>query len=168
MPYRYNPYNNNQASSPAPGLGTHDQFELGDLSGKHGLLTEVDTLEATVTDYNLPIFGTQSIVGRSIVIKKVDGTPWICGNLRNLRKVIRAAVVFRYPIVGEILMEQDEEDQYEDTTLYIGPLIYSDGNHNTTSDHEFRIHEDAPGRDFYNWTARCNSAGKRYNPYHVS
>lgn len=165
---RYNPYKTDFEGSPVPGIGTHDQYQLGDLSGKHGLLADVDTLEATVTDYNLPLFGSQSIVGRSVVIKKQDGNPWICGNLRNNRPVIRAAVVFRYPIVGEILMEQDEEDPYEDTTLFVGPLVYSDGNHNSTGDHEFRIHVDSPGRDYYNWTGRCKSAGKRYNPYHVS
>lgn len=164
----YNPYNTDENHSPEPGLGTHDKYPLGDLSGKHGLLTSVETLEATVTDYNLPVFGPRSVVGRSIVIKKEDGAPWICGNLRNIRPVIRAAVVFRYPIVGEIMMEQDEEDPFEDTTLFIGPLVYSDGNHNTTGDHEFRIHVTPPGRDFYNWTGRCESAGPRYNPYRIS
>ncbi|KAA0202127.1 Superoxide dismutase (Cu-Zn)-like protein [Hyalella azteca] len=165
---QYNPYKVQPGSEPKPGLGTHDQYGVGDLSGKHGLLTQVENLEATVTDYNLPIFGPRSVVGRSIVIKKSDNSTWVCGNLRSRRPVIRAAVVFRYPIVGEIMMEQDAEDPFEDTTLFVGPLVYSDGNHNTTGEHEFRIHKDPPGRDFYNWTGRCVSAGPRFNPYHVS
>ena len=165
---RYNPYKVDKESSPKPGLGTHDKYELGDLSGKHGLMTDVDTLDATVTDYNLPLFGPRSVVGRSVVFKKTDGSPWVCGNLRHTRPVRRAVVVFRYPIVGEIMMEQDRDDPYEDTTLFVGPLVYSDGNHNTTGDHEFRIHKDPPGKDFYNWTGRCTSAGPRFNPYRVS
>ena len=163
----YNPYDVKEEASPESGHGTHDQYLVGDLSGKHGLLTGVDSLDATVTDYNLPLFGPRSSVGRSIVMLKEDGTRWLCGNLRNTKPVIRAAVVFRYPIIGEILMEQEENDPLADTTLFVGPLIYSDGNHNTTGDHEFRVHLDPPGKDYFNWTGRCISAGPRYNPYQV-
>ena len=164
----YNPLKISQDEVPEAGLETHDRYALGDLSGKHGQLSSVDHLDAVVTDFNLPIFGPMSVVGRSIIIKKENGTRWICGNLRNTKPVVRAVVVFRYPIVGEILMEQEENDPYEDTTVFVGPLIYSDGNHNTTSNHEFRIHLDPPGRDYFNWTGRCLSAGRRYNPFHVS
>lgn len=29
------------------------------------------------------------------------------------------------------------------------------------------IHDNPPGKDFYNWTSRCLSAGSPYNPYKV-
>lgn len=29
------------------------------------------------------------------------------------------------------------------------------------------IHDNPPGKDFYNWTARCLSAGRPYNPYKI-
>lgn len=29
------------------------------------------------------------------------------------------------------------------------------------------VHDNPPGKDFYNWTARCMSAGLIYNPYKV-
>lgn len=29
------------------------------------------------------------------------------------------------------------------------------------------IHDNPPGRDYYNWTARCLSAGNPYNPHKI-
>ncbi len=29
------------------------------------------------------------------------------------------------------------------------------------------MHVDRPGRDYFNWTGRCLSAGEQYNPYRV-
>jgi hypothetical protein len=41
--------------------------EVGDLSGKHGVFTGYSEM-ATFMDGNLPLFGANSVVGRSIVI----------------------------------------------------------------------------------------------------
>lgn len=30
------------------------------------------------------------------------------------------------------------------------------------------VHDNPPGKDFYNWTGRCLSAGSPYNPHKVS
>lgn len=29
------------------------------------------------------------------------------------------------------------------------------------------IHDNPPGKDYYNWTGRCLSTGEPYNPYKV-
>ncbi|KAG0723410.1 Superoxide dismutase [Cu-Zn] [Chionoecetes opilio] len=164
----YNPYKVDPATSPEPGLGAHDQYELGDLSGKHGMLLGLPDTHATVTDHNLPLFGPRSVVGRGLVIHKAEGARWVCANLRPMTPQIRAAVTFRYPLVGEIVFEQEADEPLSDTSVLVTYLVYSDGSRNTTGDHRWYVHRDPPGRDFYNWTMRCVSAGARFNPYKVS
>ena len=69
----YNPYGVTNG-----GETTHDHFEIGDLSGKHGKMNELSsdaephrTVPTVVTvekyDYNLPVWGKHSVAGRSIV-----------------------------------------------------------------------------------------------------
>ncbi|MPD02591.1 Superoxide dismutase [Cu-Zn], chloroplastic [Portunus trituberculatus] len=163
----YNPYGVDVATSPEPGLGAHDQYELGDLSGKHGMLLGLEDAQATVTDHNLPLFGPRSVLGRGLVIHKAEGARWVCANLRPTTPQIRAAVTFRYPLVGEMIFEQEADDPHSDTSVLVTYLVYSDGSRNTTGDHRWHVHLHPPGRDFYNWTKRCVSAGPRYNPFKV-
>lgn len=50
--------------------------------------------------------------------------------------------------------------------LYV--QVHADGsNVNNTHEHRWAVHENPPGKDFYNWTARCLSAGRVYEPYHL-
>ena len=163
----YNPYGVDPTTSPEPGLGAHDHYELGDLSGKHGMLLDLEDAHATVTDHNLPLFGPRSVVGRAIVIHKAEGARWVCANLRSTAPQLRAAVTFRYPLVGEVVFEQEVDDFLADTSVLVTYLVYSDGSKNTTGDHRWGVHLDPPGRDFYNWTMRCVSAGARFNPFKV-
>ncbi|KAK4302697.1 hypothetical protein Pmani_025236 [Petrolisthes manimaculis] len=58
----YNPYDVDISTSPEAGLGAHNQYELGDLSGKHGQLLGLHDVAATVTDHNLPLFGARSVM----------------------------------------------------------------------------------------------------------
>ena len=51
--------------------GSHDAYELGDLSGKHGLLSGLASVTAAVTDHFLPLWGPNSVMSRSIVIHRV-------------------------------------------------------------------------------------------------
>uniref|UniRef100_A0AAQ5Y224 Superoxide dismutase copper/zinc binding domain-containing protein n=1 Tax=Amphiprion ocellaris TaxID=80972 RepID=A0AAQ5Y224_AMPOC len=58
---------------------THDRYEVGDLSAKHMSLAGLNGFEMVFTDFNLPLFGQNSIVGRSVVIHQMDVT----GTCRN-------------------------------------------------------------------------------------
>ena len=75
---------------------------------------------------------------------------------------------FVYPIAGKIVFRQDVKNPLSDTFIYVEGLLYSDGSKNASSDHKWHVHEDIPGKDFFNWTGRCLSAGKHFNPYHLT
>jgi len=52
---------------------------MGDLSGKFGGLEGVTQFENAYNDTNLPLFGYNSIIGRSVVIqKKQKNARWAC------------------------------------------------------------------------------------------
>lgn len=43
--------------------------------------------------------------------------------------------------------------------------VHADGsNVNNTFEHRWAVHEQPPGKDYYNWTGRCLSAGKMFDP----
>ena len=70
-------------------------YEYGDLSGKWGKLNApsavstnpatkdffVGTSQGFVTDATLPLSGPMSVLGRSIVIHKADGSRWACATI---------------------------------------------------------------------------------------
>ena len=62
---------------------------------------------------------------------------------------------------------QPADDPFEDTLIFVESLIYSDGSKNDTFDHKWHVHNNIPGRDFFNWTGRCLSAGGHFNPYKI-
>lgn len=102
--------------------------------------------------------------------------PWICtrltaynsGNEQWKVPMLTAEVVFRYPIVGRVIFQQPRHDPSSDTTVIVEYMIHADGtSQNNTEKHRWMIHEFPPGRDFYNWSGRCLSAGKTYNPFKV-
>jgi Cu/Zn superoxide dismutase len=77
---------------------TADQCEVGDLAGKHGSLSTRMTVKANYTDYNLPLFGTASVVGRSVVLHGVDGTRLACATITDDRLMeVRLFVGFIRP-----------------------------------------------------------------------
>ena len=80
-----------------------DTLQIGDLSGKYGLLTDKENLDAMYTDLYLPLFGKHSIVGRSIVIHKKDGARWICSNIGYPGPVIVAKAEFNGDVEGIIM-----------------------------------------------------------------
>ena len=166
----FNPYNIDSSSSPKAGKGTFDKYEVGDLSGKYGVLNGIDHLQEKLVDPNLSLFGKHSILGRSIVIHK---TPiprrWVCSNLVEMNvDLVTAVATFTYPIVGKIIFRQNANNPNDDTSIFVESLVYSDGSKNDTLDHKWHVHVDIPGSDFYNWTGRCLSAGRHYNPYRVN
>lgn len=69
---QWNPYNVTPSHSPIPAIGTTDQYQMGDLSGKVGTLDGLTQFEGVYNDSRLPLFGSYSILGRSIIIHKKD------------------------------------------------------------------------------------------------
>ena len=70
----YNPYNIKQGEIPPPAEGTPDQYAVGDLSNKFQFLNNVKHLDTAYNDTSMYLFGQQSVLGRSIVIFKQDGS----------------------------------------------------------------------------------------------
>lgn len=165
----FNPFNIDKSVSPPVGTGTYDKYEIGDLSGKYGSLKGRDYVRGFFVDPYLSLFGKYSVVGRSVVIHE---TPipkrLVCANIESDRPMVTAIAQFSYPIVGRIIFRQDSEDLLADTTVFVESLLYSDGTKNDTFDHKWHVHVNVPGKDYFNWTSRCVSAGPHYNPYSVS
>lgn len=100
----WNPRNVNSKLSPLPTLGSSDQYEMGDLSGKFGTLDDLSEYTSHYNDTNLPLFGFESLAGRSIVIhKKSKNARWACSTLErgyspNEAREIRAIASFHNPL----------------------------------------------------------------------
>ncbi|XP_043268911.1 uncharacterized protein Rsod isoform X2 [Venturia canescens] len=187
----YNPSNIDLKTIPPPGLGTQDQYAIGDISGKlqgrksrsyhSDILPGSAQLAGIYWDLYLPLSGINSVVHRSLVLHKFNETdnkgiiPWICGTLLHQlpqnagqMPMITAEVIYRYPIVGRVVFRQAQNEPEADTTIIIENLIHADGSAlNNSAEHRWMIHEHPPGIDFYNWTGRCLTAGNPYNPYKV-
>ncbi|KZC13221.1 hypothetical protein WN55_05919, partial [Dufourea novaeangliae] len=187
----YNPSNIDETTVPPAGLGTQDQYAVGDLSGKlqgrkegsyhYDILPGSAKLSGIYWDTYLPLSGIHSIIHRGFVLHKYNETdnmsiiPWVCGtmslhSLDNTEQVpmLTAQVIYRYPIVGRIIFRQPQNDPQMDTTILIEYLVHADGNAlNNSASHRWMIHDNPPGKDYYNWTGRCLSTGDPYNPYKV-
>jgi Cu/Zn superoxide dismutase len=170
--------------------GSQDTYAVGDLSGKHNMWRQEQSfaeLSGQRWDIYLPLFGHHSVAHRSFIFyrrnpsvsetfaKSID-VPWICGTLMQYTTVnsgwkipiFTAGVVFRYPIVGRVIFRQARDQPWSDTTVIVETLVHSDGiSLNNTADHRWGVHVEARGKDYYNWTGRCLSAGEMYNPYKV-
>lgn len=164
----FNPIAVPKNASPAPGQGTNDQYAIGDLSGKYGLLPDTVTEHhlAVFVDMNLPLFGSNSIVGRSVLMTSSHDEPWICSSIGYSESVVTAVASFHYPIYGKVIMRQLQENPWSETSVF-ADLSYSDATVNDTDHHAWNIFSLTPGRDFYNWSRRCNSVGDEFNPFEV-
>ena len=99
----FNPFKYDKSASPKPSEGTPDQYEIGDLSGKYGLLAGRRNIREIYNDTNLPLFGENSIVGRSIVVhKKYKAQRWACASIGwgfdpDEAREVRAVASFHHP-----------------------------------------------------------------------
>lgn len=72
----FNPYKINTSKQAAQQSGTNDEFAIGDLSKKFGVLNSYEqNYLAIYTDFNLPLFGTNSIIGKLIIVQSL-GFEW--------------------------------------------------------------------------------------------
>ncbi|XP_030370724.1 uncharacterized protein LOC115621265 [Scaptodrosophila lebanonensis] len=190
----YNPSELSQENLPPPGYGTQEQYAVGDLSGKlHGRNKEYyhqyvipgtsSELSGLYWDVYLPLQGRHSIAHRSLVIythnrtdvQNITQSIWACSPLNQYQRngiyqqnMFTAQVLFRYPVVGRVLLRQPAEQPWQDTMVLFEYLIQADGSsQNSSYDHRWAIHSNPPGKDFYDWQQRCVSAGDVFNPFKV-
>ncbi|XP_053619640.1 uncharacterized protein Rsod [Plodia interpunctella] len=181
----YNPTKIELQNVPPPGLGTQDQYPVGDLLGKYKDRTEylnhkyllpglANELSGSYWDVFLPLQGVHSVVHRGLALVRRSKRE-LCGTILPYQygtdyqvQLTSAEVIFRYPIVSRVILRQPMNKHWEDTTIIIESMIHADGsNVNNTFEHRWAIHDKPPGADFYNWTARCLSAGKVYEPHGI-
>ncbi|XP_041985312.1 uncharacterized protein LOC121737698 isoform X1 [Aricia agestis] len=180
----YNPTDITLTGVPPAGLSTQDQYPVGDLLSKYKGRTEylnhryilpglANELRGAYWDVYLPLSGRSSVMHRSLVLTRRTPKPEICGTIHSYEydtgyqtRMTSAQVTLRYPLVGRVVFRQPLERPWEDTTIIVESLVHADGsNVNNTRDHRWAIHEHAPGADYYNWTARCLSAGRVFEPH---
>ncbi|XP_033633034.1 uncharacterized protein LOC117294642 isoform X1 [Asterias rubens] len=159
----FNPYE--IGSAPQPGFGTNDQYEVGDLSGKFGLLTGHDNFNETFYDWNLPLYGQNSVIGRSLVIHKSAGDRWVYASIGYPTQQKTVKAVFTSPAVGKIVFRQDVNNPDADTSIYI-EMAYADGT-GTTYGHNWHVHKTAVGNDYTTKDKRCASCEGHFNPFGV-
>ncbi|RUS91560.1 hypothetical protein EGW08_000675 [Elysia chlorotica] len=149
-------------SYPDAGTSTYDMFEVGDLSGKYGLLNGEMSKSGTYTDYNLQLFGTNSIVGRSLVIHRNDATSsrWVCVNIEPQYPVITAEALFLHPVIGRVLFMQERGRPELDTSVF-ARLDYIDETPDTRN-HKWMVGKMGPGSLVLDEPPSCESTV--YNP----
>ncbi|XP_033102965.1 uncharacterized protein LOC117105796 isoform X1 [Anneissia japonica] len=163
----FNPYDvPKNANYPAPANTTQDRYEVGDLSGKYGLLTGYNNLMTTYMDWNLPLYGRNSIIGRSVVIHfSSDGSRWVCGTIGYPGEVKTVYGKFQTPVVGSIMFRQLVDDPLSDTSVFID-VTYANGSP-TTSNHNWHVHISKVGSDMMTDTDVCKSCKGHSNPFNV-
>lgn len=115
----YNINNISPFSVPIEGLGTSDQYAIGDLSGKYGTLLQKANEKISTVDFNLPLFGSQSIVGRAMVFYAPNGSTVACANLDLSEGDMTVAfATFDRPVQGQVILKQRKNNCTDDTYVY--------------------------------------------------
>ncbi|XP_067272279.1 uncharacterized protein cusr isoform X2 [Pseudorasbora parva] len=164
----WNPFNvNTQAPAyPPPKGSTHDLFEVGDLSARHGSLENSINFQANLTDWNLPLFGRNSIVGRSVVLHLPNGTRFACASIGYPGNVTVARAAFRGPVVGTVLFTQTSSDPYSDVSVFLD-LSYGQLSAPSTVNHSWHVHIYPISTETDSDNSCCMSTGGHWNPYYV-
>ncbi|KAJ1522963.1 hypothetical protein ONE63_002100 [Megalurothrips usitatus] len=168
------------------GFRGQDQYAVGDLTSKlipllQDLQAVTFDLQAQLWDMYLPLYGPRSVVHRSLVLlmpnisdSSAPPSPWACAPFSRYvsdnghkMAMLTAEAVFRYPLAGRVVFRQPRDDPFADTTIIVEPLLHSGGPANNSQDHRWMVHDLPPGKDYFNWTARCISAGQVFDPYHI-
>ena len=104
-----------------PDHGTNDQYEVGDLSSKHGSLNGLSNINEVYSDSDLPLFGKDSIIGRSIVIHFANNNSrWVCANINYSTPTVQTSSLLSvYGHTIQVLLIQPADDPFADTTIIV-------------------------------------------------
>ncbi|MBN3297235.1 SOD4 dismutase, partial [Amia calva] len=145
---------------------THDLYETGDLSGRHGSLAGMDSFEATFTDWNLPLFGRNSIVGRSVVIHLTDGSRLLCGTIGYPGEVVSGKAIFKGPVVGTMVFSQLKNNPYSDLTMFLD-LSFGNSSASQTENHNWHVHVYPISSETDYEQIACDSTKGHLNPFNI-
>ena len=144
------------------------------------MLDDMDHIRSEYNDTNLPMFGLNSIVGRSIVVhKKNKGERWACASLGwgfdpDEATQISGIASFHHPngfAWGYIRFRQVQykDGSRTDTAMEVRLKYPGKSNNKVTTNHDWSIYVNPVGHDasVEFQTARCTAAGYRWNPTHI-
>ena len=115
---QWNPLNVPRNTEKPP--ATSDEYAIGDLSGKFGSLENMSNVSQTHYDPNIPLYGLFGIIGRSVVVRSSNMTPWVCANILYTRPVLQVTYFINTSnIVGQVTLTQPANDPFAATTIIV-------------------------------------------------
>ncbi|XP_050049354.2 uncharacterized protein [Dermacentor andersoni] len=124
----------------------------------------VQLLAPVSLEPQLVLFGPRRIIGRWISVTRTDGNQTECARVGFPGPTVVGKATFHFPVSGQVFLRQDANDHQSETAVLVKFDPYG---FNDTTQYKLQVHERRPGRDFYNWTARCVSAGDVFDPLKV-